>query len=224
MKLDERLMLCASFVRDGIKAVDVGTDHAYLPVYLVKSGKIKEAVASDVREGPLSNAKNNIQKNGLSEQIRTVLSDGLAEIMPAQADDIIIAGMGGELIIKIIDAACWLKDSDKHLILQPMTRAEELREYLCKNGFYIQKEKACISCKKTYSVMLCVYDGKIRECSDKFRYVGNLDQDGSPEAERYIDVVCEKLKKKIKGFEKGMPEYDSLYRLIGILKRENDLK
>lgn len=214
MKLDERLALCASFVRRDKKIADVGTDHAYLPIWLVKQGITYSAVAADIRVGPLKNAENNIAENGLSDRIQTVLSDGLEKISPDEADDIVIAGMGGELMIKIIESAPWLKNNEKRLILQPMTRAEELREYLCTAGFCIMEEKACISCKKSYSVMLCCYDGKVRECDDIYRYVGDLSKDKSSEALRYIYVVNEKLKKKIKGYEKGTEEYEKTAALI----------
>ena len=217
MKLDERLALCASFVREYSKIADIGTDHAYLPVYLIKSGRADHAVAADVRVGPLENAKKNISENGLSDRIKTVLSDGLEKISSDEADDIVIAGMGGELIVKIIEAAPWLKNSSKHLILQPMTRAEELREYLCREGFRIITEKACISCKKSYSVILCEYDGAERECSDVYRYIGELDNDKSTEAERYKYVINEKLKKKIKGYNEGSEEYKRLNDLIDYL-------
>ena len=203
MKIDERLSLCASFVRENKKVADIGTDHAYLPVYLVKSGKTDFAIAADIRIGPLENAAGNISENGLDDRIKTVLSDGLENISPDEADDIVIAGMGGELIARIIENAPWLKCSEKHLILQPMTRAEELRAYLCGNGFRIICEKACISCKKCYSVMLCEFDGIIRECSDLYRYIGDVEKDKSFEAGRYMYVVSEKLKKKIRGFSEG---------------------
>ena len=214
MKLDERLALCAEFVREGVSVADIGTDHAYLPVYLVKSGKTENAVAADVRPGPLENAKGNIVRNGLESRIKTVLSDGLERISPDEADDIVIAGMGSELIIRIIEAAPWLRDSGKHLILQPMTRAEELREFLCRSGFEIVREKACISCKKTYSVMLCAFDGRIRECDDRYMYAVELYNDKSPEAKRYIYVVNEKLKKKIRGCEIGTEDFNRLSALI----------
>ena len=217
MKLDERLALCASFVREYSKIADIGTDHAYLPVYLIKRGTANHAVAADVRLGPIKKKKKNISENGLSDRIKTVLSDGLEKISPDEADDIVIAGMGGELIVKIIEAAPWLKNSSKHLILQPMTRAEELREYLCREGFRIITEKACISCKKSYSVILCEYDGAERECSDVYRYIGELDNDKSMEAERYKYVINEKLKKKIKGYNEGSEEYKRLNDLIDYL-------
>lgn len=212
--LDNRLLLCAGFIREGAKIADIGTDHAYLPVWLALNGKISSAVASDVRKGPLENAKSNIEKNGVSDKVKAILSDGLDNISEEDADDIIMAGMGGELMIRLTDRTPWLKNSDKHLILQPMTRAESLRKYLCENGFEIMQEKACISLGKAYSVMLCRYDGMKRECSEEFAYIGALGKDNSDEAKRYIYVVNEKLKKKIKGFSEGTQEYKKMLALI----------
>ena len=115
-RLDERLSLCAEFVREGVRLADVGTDHAYLPVWLACSGKIRSAVACDVRVGPLENAKANIQKYHVGNIVSTVLSDGLDSISPDLADDIVLAGMGGELITKIIMRTQWLYNGDKRLI------------------------------------------------------------------------------------------------------------
>ena len=214
ISLDERLSLCAEFVRNGAKIADIGTDHAYLPVWLVQSGRVNSAIAADVRQGPLDNAVHTIELYSLSDKIKTVLSDGLDKISPDEADDIIIAGMGGELIVKLIDCTPWLKDKRKRLILQPMTRPETLRRYLCSNGFEIISEKACISCYKSYSVMLCGYDGKVRECDDEYAYIGSLGSDGSVEAKRYIYTINEKLKKKLRGFTQGTEEYIFLSNLI----------
>ena len=222
---DERMALCASFVRDGAAVADIGTDHAYLPVWLVRSGKVPSAVAADLREGPLKNAAANIEKNGVSDKIKTVLSDGLDKIQPDDADDIVIAGMGGELIVRIIDRTPWLRNAGKHLILQPMTKADTLRRYLCENGFAVLCERACISLGKSYCVMLCEYDGVVRECSDEFAYIGLLGNDRSRESKRYIYMIREKLMKKIKGFGSDSPEYELLARLIdkfGILSEENN--
>lgn len=208
--LDNRLALCASFVRKGTRLIDVGTDHAYLPVWLAQNGSIVSAVACDVRIGPLENAKNNIRQYNVGHIVSTVLSDGLDEISPDDALDIVIAGMGGELIAKIIKKQQWLCDNRRRLILQPMTRAESLRLFLCKNGFKIIREKACVSGRKAYSVMVCEYDGVIRELSDEQRYIGLLAEDGSYEAKRYIFTVNEKLKKKLRAYEKNSGEYQRL--------------
>ena len=212
--LDERLSLCAEMVRDGVKIADIGTDHAYLPVWLAKEGRISSAVAADVRQGPLENALRTINAYNAGEKVRTVLSDGLDMIPEKEADDIIMAGMGGELIVKLIDRTPWLRDKSKHLILQPMTRADVLRRYLCENGFEISKEKACISCHKSYSVMLCIFDGKKRECTDEYAYIGCLGSDKSVEARRYAAVILGKLEKKSRGFEEGTKEYKEIKALI----------
>ncbi len=211
--LDNRLALCASFVRNDARLVDVGTDHAYLPVWLALNGKIKSAVACDVRVGPLENAKTNILRYGVEQCVSTVLSDGLDNIRPQDAEDIVIAGMGGELIAKIIKKQQWLCDNRCRLILQPMTRAESLRLFLCQNGFVIQQEKACVSGKKTYSVMVCEYDGIRRDCDDEFRYIGLLGKDTSEDAKTYIKNMNFKLKKKLHSFVQGSDEYERMKEL-----------
>ena len=144
-------------------------------------------------------------------------TDGLDNISPDLADDIVFAGMGGELIAKIIMRTQWLRDGNKRLILQPMSRADTLRLFLCENGFHIQQEKACISSGKSYSVMLCVYDGIKRNCSDIFKYTGLLENDNSQEAKRYIYVINDKLKKKLKGFDQNSEEYKNLYQTVSHL-------
>ena len=216
-RLDERLALCAEFVREGVRLADVGTDHAYLPVWLACNGKIRSAVACDVRPKPLENAKANIEKYNVGNIVSTALSDGLDEISPDLADDIVFAGMGGELITKIIMRTQWLYNGDKRLILQPMSRAESLRLFLCENGFRIQQEKACISANKSYSVMLCCYDGIKRTCTDIFKYIGLLENDDSFEAKRYIYVINEKLKKKLNGFDRDSAEYAKLHEAVSKL-------
>ena len=216
-RLDERLALCAEFVREGAKLADVGTDHAYLPVWLACSGRISSAVACDVRVKPLENAKANITKYHAGTIVSTALSDGLDSISPDLADDVVFAGMGGELITKIIMRTQWLRDGNKRLILQPMSRADTLRLFLCENGFHIQEEKACISAGKSYSVMLCVYDGMKRTCSDVFQYIGLLENDHSYESKRYIYVINEKLKKMLKGFDQNSDEYKNLYQTVSHL-------
>ena len=216
-RLDERLALCAEFVRDGARLADVGTDHAYLPVWLACNGKIKSAVACDVRPKPLENARANIEKYHVGNIVSTALSDGLDEISPDLADDIVFAGMGGELIAKIIMRTQWLYHGDKRLILQPMSRADALRLFLCQNGFHIQQEKACISANKSYSVMLCTYDGITRTCTDIFKYIGLLEYDDSFESGRYIHFINEKLKKQLNGFDKNSAEYANLYQTVSKL-------
>lgn len=200
--IDERLSLCASFVRNGTRLADIGTDHGYLPIRLALDGKIESAVAADVRVKPLKSAESNIQKYGVTN-IKTVLSDGLQNISPEDAYDIVIAGMGGELIAAIIENTPWICEDNRRLILQPMTRADSLRSFLCANGFNILYEKACVSSKKVYSVIVSEYDGIIRKCSPAFKYLGLLIDEVGTERDMYIASVIRKLEKKINGLKES---------------------
>ena len=135
MKLDQRLSAVAALVRLGSRLADIGTDHAYLPVWLVQNGVCPAAIAADLRPGPLEAARRHVAAAGLEDRISLRLGDGLAPVFPGEADDIVIAGMGGETIAAILAAADWLADARLRLVLQPMSRAEETRRWLLKNGF-----------------------------------------------------------------------------------------
>lgn len=163
VKINDRLLSAVPFVREGMRLADIGTDHAYLPIHLVMSGKIESAVAADINQGPLDKALENIHKNGLEEKISTVLCDGLKKVESSLVDDIAIFGMGGELIVKIIDEAPWLKSEEKRLILQPMTHPEKVREYLAIQGFDIIGEALSYDRGKIYQTICAQYDGKTRE-------------------------------------------------------------
>lgn len=216
--LDERLSLCASFVREGARVADIGTDHGYLPVSLVLSGRCPSAVAADIRKGPLENAKAAVLRAGVQDKVKTVLCDGLDGISPDETDDIVIAGMGGELIARLIDRAPWLRDSSKHLILQPMTKSEKLRRYLCDNGFITEAERACSCGGKSYCVMLCRFCGETYNCSEIFAYAGLLENDFSSEAMRYKNTIAEKLRKKLRGLSENDSEKALTEELIASLE------
>lgn len=163
IKINDRLLTAVPFVREGKCFADIGTDHAYLPIYLLQNNKISKAVAADINRGPLDKAEENIAKYGMADSIKTVLCDGLKGLNSNDADDVAIFGMGGELIVKIIDEAPWLKNADKRLILQPMTHPEKLREYLAKNGFKIIGETLSYDREKIYQTICAEFDGNVRE-------------------------------------------------------------
>ncbi|WP_255882131.1 MULTISPECIES: class I SAM-dependent methyltransferase [unclassified Ruminococcus] len=199
IKLDRRLSLCAEFVRQGATVADIGTDHAYLPVYLIQSGKINSAIAADINEGPLKSGIETIKQYSLSDKISARLSNGLEKIRADECSDIVIAGMGGELICSIIEAAQWLKSSDKHLILQPMTRPEVLRSYLCQNGFEIMREQAVESDGRIYTVMLVCFCNTTVVLSDFSARVGKLNPAERKLDRMYLERVVASLQKKHKG-------------------------
>lgn len=152
-------MSAVEFVRRDSVVADVGTDHAHLPIHLISKGIAKQCIASDINEGPLEMARKNIASCGIS-QIETVLSDGLINVEAFDPNDVIIFGMGGELIIKIIDEAKWLFDKSKRLILQPMTKQEAVREYLWSNGFGIIGERLTKDDGKIYQTLCAEYVGE----------------------------------------------------------------
>ncbi len=132
--LDERLYLCAKNVRLGSTVADIGADHAYIAIWLILNEVCPRAIATDLRSGPLMNAQKNIFKYGVADKIEARISDGLDAVFPAEVEDIIIAGMGGELIMQIIARAGWLRDPTKHLVLQP--------KWNCENSWLLRNLKS----------------------------------------------------------------------------------
>ena len=157
--LDKRLRCVAGLVRPGSVLADIGTDHAHLPVWLVKEGVCPRAVAADIRIGPAAAARRSVEAAGLEERIDVRVGDGLAPLCPGEADDIVIAGMGGETIASILGAAPWTKDGRYRLILQPMTRHECLRRFLLTGGFDILSEQIVQEGRRRYLVLACAYTG-----------------------------------------------------------------
>lgn len=173
-KLTRRLNAAFDLIREGRTVADIGTDHAYLPIALVSSGKCKKAFASDIGKGPLERASQNIREAGLDGVIETVLTDGVA-YFDGIADEIVIAGMGGELIYRIISDAPFLKNGDIHMVLQPMTKVPFLRQALLSEGFYIDREKLVKEDGKIYTILSVAYDGVKRELSLLDALTGNIE-------------------------------------------------
>lgn len=203
--LSPRLALCAALVREGSALCDVGTDHAYLPIYLLKSGKISRAIASDINPGPLASAASNAERYGVQEQLSLRRSDGLREIGEQEADDIVIAGMGGELILRIVAETPWLWQKEKRLILQPMSSAEELRIGLRDLGVAVLEEHAAEDAGKVYSAFACSYLGTTPETDEFYPYMGKL-QPGEKAVTLYAEKMLRELRNRLKGAELGRGE------------------
>ncbi len=198
-QLDNRLRLCADFVRDGARLADIGTDHAYLPVWLCRICRCPSAIAADINPEPLRHGANTISEAGLDDIISTRLSDGLKNIKQDETDDIVIAGMGGELISKIISECSFSKDSSKHFILQPMTKSELLIEWLCNNGYEIIKQDCCIAAKKCYTVLLVEYTGKASARDELYYYLAELDPENNETHLLFVQSHIRRLNKKANG-------------------------
>lgn len=162
MQLSKRLEAVASFVTEGNRVVDVGTDHGYIPIYLVEIGKTKDAIAIDINRGPLERAESNIKKSGLEDRIKTRLSDGLRMLRKDEADTVVIAGMGGSLIIKILSEGKEVLKSVKELVLSPQSEISLVRKYLNEEEFSIIEETMLKEDGKYYTVMKAVR-GKMKQ-------------------------------------------------------------
>lgn len=205
-KLSPRLKLLASKARPNKIICDIGTDHAYLPAFLVNKGISPFAIACDVKEGPLKRAENNINKFGVQDKVKLILSDGLERIEKTSFDDLIIAGMGGEQISDILSKAQWLKDGDRLLILQPMTSAEELKKYLYSNDYKITNEEIVREGLRYY-IVITAKAGANKGIKRVHLYFGKslIERNGSLE-KQYLDRLIRKFTLALKGIEKGRDE------------------
>lgn len=154
LPLTPRLLNIISHVK-GKSVADIGTDHAYVPLQLIKDGVCERAIASDVRQGPVDIAKANIKKHGCEGKIEVRMGSGLEHLTPGETEDIIIAGMGGELIIEILKAHEAAAHASR-LILQPMNSQYELRHYLLENGFKIETEDISTEGFKVYNLIVAI--------------------------------------------------------------------
>ena len=198
--LDKRLSAVAALVRQGSRLADIGTDHAYLPVHLVQAGVCPSAIASDIGEGPLDAARRTVTENGLTSEIALRLGNGLATVSAGEVEDIAIAGMGGETIVMILEAAPWVKSADIRLILQPMTRAEDLRRWLLSHGFTILEEHLITDGRHLYPVMAAEYTAA-PVCEDELAIYGGFftAEEGRP----YRQMMAEHLARRAQGLTHG---------------------
>ncbi|MPW27018.1 SAM-dependent methyltransferase [Alkalibaculum sp. M08DMB] len=154
MQLTSRLETIAKQVANGVTIADIGTDHAFIPIYLVKNNITKNIYACDINIGPLDMAKRQIDKYGYSKDITTILGEGLEPIKGLNVQNIIIAGMGGLLIKDIIDNDIKIAKAAEKLILQPMSFQEDLRRYLVQNGFIIIHEDLAQEDRRIYQIIV----------------------------------------------------------------------
>ena len=201
---DQRLLCAASMVRAGGTLADIGTDHAHLPVWLIQNGICEKAIAADIGEGPAASARRTVQEAGLSACIEVRVGDGLSVLSPEEATEIVIAGMGGETIAEILSAAPWLKDGkNRRLVLQPMTKTVELREWLYQNGFTIEEEHLIRDGRHLYCVMAASFTEAPLPASPLAPYVGALSQEeGAP----YFAHQAAHLRRRATGLRAGGQE------------------
>jgi len=154
IQLSLRLQTLADFVPDGSSIADVGTDHAYIPIFLVQTDRVKKAIATDVAEGPIRAAQVNVQANHLEDRISVRHADGLAKVTPGEVDTVIIAGMGGHTEAEILKAAPAVVNQVSRLILQPMNASYQVRNYLQKAGFHLSAERVIEEDGRIYEIVV----------------------------------------------------------------------
>ena len=205
-RIDARLASAAYFVREGSVFCDVGTDHGYLPIYLLQSGRILRAIATDIGEGPLASARKNLAEVGLLDRVKLVRTDGLQGLADEGVRDIAICGMGGELICRILDDAPFVRDPAIRLILQPMTHASDLRRYLTENGFCIEEERLSLAASRVYTCLSVSYDAVCRTPEPAAIAFGMPPQKDPAQRALYLSMLTRaraKLVKQIRGKETG---------------------
>ena len=223
-KLTPRLRAAAELVTRGAFVADVGTDHAYLPITLCLEGIARGGVASDINRGPIERARENIDKYGLGEKLSAVLTDGLDGIKQFSPDHIMILGMGGELIARILSDAPWTKSRGIRLCLQPMTHPEKLRKFLASEGYSIIDERIVIEEKedKIYQLMLAEYSGVSEQYSSEQLLLGKINiKRGGEElfrlAEHHVNVLSRRVNGKVSAGADASEEIALIERIKAVI-------
>ncbi|WP_250674236.1 class I SAM-dependent methyltransferase [Paraclostridium ghonii] len=196
MRLTDRLLKIASLVDEGKKVADIGTDHGYIPVYLLKNKKIDFAILADVNKGPLENAKKEVRHNKLEDKVDLRLGSGIEVLNENEVDQIIIAGMGGILISELLEAKKIVAQNAQKLILQPMQAQSELRKYLYENGYEVINELLVKEDFRIYEIIEAKYTGKQTEVRDKIYY-----EVPNKLIENKDELLVEFINKKINAYE-----------------------
>ena len=219
--MNARLQAIEKHIRDGIGMIDVGTDHGMIPVHLAQQQYAGKIFASDIHAGPLEAAKRTAAHAGVSDRIHFLLCDGLSLCPPDEIDTIVIAGMGGDMIVKILDEAEWCMDPRYHLILQPMTRAEVLRYWLVYNEFAILTESVVPEGETLYQILTARFGGST-SLNDAELYCGKSTlAENMTLWQRSLELQERRLKKALEGMESGAGnrEREKLYRdILGQMK------
>ena len=226
--LSKRLLSASEFIRQGAYFADIGTDHAYLPIFLLCEGRVARAVCADINKGPLDSARKNAEEHGCSDRMEFVLTDGAEGLSDRGITDYAICGMGGELIADIIDRSPHLKGVGIRLVLQPMSRQGVLRRYLSDNGFDTVGESYVLDGGKYYLCLAAEYTGARRQISDFEAEYGKAcpRAELSPERLGYLETKLRALKKSVNGKRLGGEECERekalLFELSRILENKGD--
>ena len=219
LPLSNRLLACCDFVSPGDRVADIGCDHGYLGIYLLKNSIASNVIASDVNEKPLQSALHNAVKFGVKEHMSFYLSDGIRSI-PREFDVLVCAGMGGDTMMSILEAAPWLKDPKYRLILQCQSKRPELRRYLSRQGFAIRRETLAQDGKFLYPVMEVVYAPGQTLTAAECYITPALLTSGSPLLPAFLNRVTGGLRQTVEGLSRtGGEKYEEYLAILGELQQ-----
>ena len=185
--LSPRLAAVARHVPEGARPIDVGTDHAMVPVWLIQSGRCPSVLAADIRPGPLDSARALLMKTGTADRIRLMQTDGLAGIGPGDGDTVILAGMGGETMVDILSAAPWTREEGTLLILEPQSKKADLRRWLNNNGYAVLTEQLVRDAGRIYPILTAL-GGECRAYTEAELHLGLLDQAAAALVREYDEI------------------------------------
>lgn len=222
--LSPRLSTIAKLIPKCKRFADIGTDHAYLPVYLCMENICDTAIASDINRGPLLRAENTIKSYHMGKRISTRLGGGFETLAPGEAESLSIAGMGGLVIAKILEDGRDKIDSECTLVLQPMTAILELREYLYKNSWITVDEHLAKEEDKIYNIITVKLGKESEKLSDAELFLGRILIERKDECyDEYVSKKIKKLENMIKGLEKSETE-QSKHKLAECCALLNDVE
>lgn len=198
ISLSPRLTVCCGFVCPGDRVADIGCDHGYLGIYLLKNARASFVYAGDINEGPLQSAVNNAEKYGVGDQISFFLSDGLKNF-PRDFNTAVCAGMGADTMVSILENAPWLKSSQYRLILQCQSKTHYLRKYLSDNGWRITEESVVRDGRFLYTVMEVIYQPGYTLSPGEWYFPPALLENPAEELPEYYQQVITRLRRAIDG-------------------------
>lgn len=223
MNISNRLKTIADMVDECESIADIGTDHGYIPIYLVKNGICEHAIASDINAGPVKRAVNNVKAHGYDKTILCRLGAGLNTISAGEVDGAVIAGMGGYLIIDILEERTDIVRKLKFLVLQPVQHAEVLRKHLYKKGYEILDEELCLDEGKYYEIIKVRYGEKQSKVEDIYCNVSRiLIEKRHPLLKEYIEMKIRRNESAISSIDKDTDA--AIARKHELIKLNTDLK
>lgn len=222
MKLSKRLTEIVNLIECDMKVADIGTDHGYIPIYLIQNNISDFVIASDINKGPIEILLKNLKENNIENGVYERIGEGLKVLKVGEVDIAVIAGMGGNLISNIIDESLEISKNLKYMILQPAQYPEVLRKYLYENGFEILKETLTLDANKYYYTMKVVFGGSNNYDKEVSYYIGT-GSEGSEYFKGYILNKIASIEKIIGSTEKGVDK-TRFYYLKNLLEEFKEVK